>query len=75
MVQLQGSNATTAFAGATGSRLGMQLLQVIGNQDLLPFASAATIRPVHLFVHPMSIAVAVLELISAALTTHEGDDF
>ena len=53
----------------------MLLAEVVYREDLLSLAVSTAVAKVDPFVHPMSIAVAVLELISAALTKHEGDDF
>ena len=53
----------------------MQLLQVIGSQDLLPFAPPATVGPVYLLVYPVSIAVAVFQRFLAPLTKHAREDF
>ena len=68
MVELQWGYPTTAFTWAAGRRLGMQLLQVIGNQDLNTLACPASVGIVDLGIHLMSVAVAILKRISAALT-------
>ena len=53
----------------------MLLAEVVYREDLLSLAASAAVAKVDPFVYSVSIAVAVLELISAALTKHEGDDF
>ena len=53
----------------------MLLAEVVYREDLASLAPPAAVAIVDPFVYSVSIAVAVLELISAALTKHEGDDF
>ena len=53
----------------------MLLAEVVYREDLLPLAPPATVAIVDPFVYSVSIAVAVLELISAALTKHASHDF
>ena len=53
----------------------MLLAEVVYREDLLSLAPSTAVAKVDPFVYSVSIAVAVLELISAALTKHEGDDF
>ena len=53
----------------------MLLAEVVYREDLASLAPPAAVAIVDPFVHSMCIAVPVFELISAALTKHEGDDF
>ena len=53
----------------------MLLAEVVYREDLLSLAPSTAVAKVDAFVYSVSVAVAVLELISAALTKHEGDDF
>ena len=53
----------------------MLLAEVVYREDLLSLAAPAAVAIVDPFVYSVRIAVPVLELISAALTKHEGDDF
>ena len=53
----------------------MLLAEVVHGQDLLPLAAPAAVAIIDPFVYSVSIAVAVLELISAALTKHAREAF
>ena len=68
VVQLQWGYPATAFTGAISKRLGMQLLQMIGIQDLPTLACPAAVRIVDLGIHPVGVTVAILKWISAAST-------
>ena len=68
VVQLQWGYPATAFTGAISKRLGMQLLQMIGIQDLPTLACPAAVRIVDLGIYPVSVAVAILKRITTAST-------
>ena len=68
MVQLQWGYPAAAFTGAISKRLGVQLLQMIGIQDLPALACPAAVRIVDLGIYPVGVAVAILKRISTALT-------
>ena len=68
VVQLQWGYPAAAFTGAVSKRLGMQLLQVIGIQDLFTLACPTTVGIVDLGIYPVGVAVAILKRISTAST-------
>ena len=68
MVELQWGYPTTTFTRAAGRRLGVQLLQVIGIQDLPALACPAAVRIVDLGIYLVGVAVAIFKRISTAST-------
>ena len=53
----------------------MLLAEVVHGQHLLPPALPVAVAIVHPFVHSVSIAIPVLQLISAAFAKHARQDF
>ena len=68
VVQLQWGYPAAAITRAVSKRLGVQLLQVIGIQDLPALACPAAVRIVDLGIYPVGVTVAILKRISTAST-------